>query len=501
MKLKENRIEDSDGDTFIEVESGTTDDDVIKFGSASSFPQVTIDNNKLNIVSNHNLILDEGTATIAEGWQYRFQNNTLRFGERTGTVWQSSLKGDNSMSGGKNLLVQGDNGVAFGMSNKIFLDFKNGMVCGFNNQIKEDNATSFGQNNISEGLNSTTFGFENVAKENVGLAFGRQSISSKIASTAWGESSAIGDVSTTWGNAIANGNSAAAWGLSESNGNYSIAWGHEVEAFSINEIALGTFNEEYTPSSSSQDKLFVVGNGESDMDRSTGFEILKDNSARYYDTLSLHSSIGSNVVLGLKEETNGTLFGFEFELDGQIDKLFLRSRNFSGNDAIRMTFDHSGRTGIGRTPTTNRMEINGNASKSVPGPFLGNSDKRLKENIQALNSQAILEKILQMEGVNYEWNDPFTKVKRPQGEQTGFIAQDLQEIWPENVSVDNMGYLQAAYGDLDPYFVSAFKAHQRKIDAIAIKNSWLLKAQSELLIRQEKMLDEISNLESWLDEN
>lgn len=69
-----------------------------------------------------------------------------------------------------------------------------------------------------------------------------------------------------------------------------------------------------------------------------------------------------------------------------------------------------------------------------------------------------------MQGVSYEWNDDKTDFRRPEGEQIGFIAQDLREIWPEKVSEDHLGYLQTAYGDYDPVIVEAIKALNEKLE-------------------------------------
>jgi len=61
-------------------------------------------------------------------------------------------------------------------------------------------------------------------------------------------------------------------------------------------------------------------------------------------------------------------------------------------------------------------------------------------------------------GANYEWNDNKTGIIRPQGQQLGFIAQDIQTLFPNKVKEDNLGYLQTAYGDYDPLFVESIKA-------------------------------------------
>ena len=105
------------------------------------------------------------------------------------------------------------------------------------------------------------------------------------------------------------------------------------------------------------------------------------------------------------------------------------------------------------------------ATKPVSGSWASNSDQRLKKNIKFLDSNEMLEKVKLMQGVNYEWNDDKTEFKRPEGEQIGFIAQDLQQIWPEKVSTDSQGYLVTAYGDYDPVIIEAIKALAEKIDA------------------------------------
>lgn len=104
-----------------------------------------------------------------------------------------------------------------------------------------------------------------------------------------------------------------------------------------------------------------------------------------------------------------------------------------------------------------------NAYKAGGGSWTANSDRRLKKNISHLDGSKSLEKLLQMRGVEFEWNDNVTKYQRPKGVQIGFIAQELQEVWPEKISEDEDGYLQTAYGDYDPIFVESIRALNDKI--------------------------------------
>ncbi len=74
---------------------------------------------------------------------------------------------------------------------------------------------------------------------------------------------------------------------------------------------------------------------------------------------SINSSVGNAELLVNTPATSTSSlklfeageFGFQFEYDGalNVDKLYLRSRGFSGNDAIRMTWLKNGKVGIGTT--------------------------------------------------------------------------------------------------------------------------------------------------------
>ena len=123
-----------------------------------------------------------------------------------------------------------------------------------------------------------------------------------------------------------------------------------------------------------------------------------------------------------------------------------------------LTFLTNGNVGIGRPPLTNLLEVEGDASKSSAGDWLANSDARLKKNISPLNSAEMLQKLLSLQGVTYEWNDDQTGSKRPEGIQYGFTAQNIQAVFPTLVEEDNLGYLQTAYGTYDAMTVEAIRA-------------------------------------------
>ena len=160
---------------------------------------------------------------------------------------------------------------------------------------------------------------------------------------------------------------------------------------------------------------------------------------------------------------------------------------FYTNNSSRLRINSAGLVGIGTVPSTNMLEVSGNASKATAGDWLANSDVRLKKNIQPLHSEMMLDKLLKLEGITYEWNDDTTEYTRPEGIQYGFTAQNIQQVFPSLVEEDNLGYLQTAYGTYDPMMVEAIRALDEKIKVLQAENVDL-HIQNELLKAEHMVL-------------
>ncbi|HIN99978.1 MAG TPA: hypothetical protein EYN07_12155, partial [Flavobacteriaceae bacterium] len=270
-----------------------------------------------------------------------------------------------------------------------------------------------GTSAVASGDGAVAFNYGNASGANAFAAIGGSA--SGIESVALQSSTASGNLSFSGGGlSTASGDNSFAFGSSASaNGDHSIALGNDVTALSYNETVFGFNSETYTPASTimsnANDRLFVVGNG--------------------------------NAATGIP----------------------------STNNAFTLLKD--GRTGIMRIPATNILEIEGNASKTTAGDWLANSDARLKKNIVTFSEEKALEKLLALRGVTYEWNDNQTGSQRPEGTQYGFIAQEIQEVFPENVEKDNLGFYQTAYGTYDALYVQSIKALHQKIETLEQENT------------------------------
>lgn len=187
--------------------------------------------------------------------------------------------------------------------------------------------------------------------------------------------------------------------------------------------------------------------------------------------------------------------GAYIHYDGQVNALFIGGHNTNSNstqdDSNQIIVKRSGGVGINVYPENHQLELDGVAYKNTGSFWQSTSDARLKTNIRTLDGRKMLEKVLSMRGVSYEWDDNYTGYSRPAGKQIGFTAQDLQKVWPEKVSVDKEGFLMTAYGDFDPVFVESIKELKNQIDQLR-KELLAEKAKSKVL---ESRLDvlEIKN--------
>lgn len=88
------------------------------------------------------------------------------------------------------------------------------------------------------------------------------------------------------------------------------------------------------------------------------------------------------------------------------------------------------------------------------------SDERLKDNIEII--QDPIEKIKQIKGVKFDWNNNTEK----EGTEIGVIAQDIEKILPELVVNRENGYKAVRYDKLVALLIEAIKDQQKQIDSL-----------------------------------
>lgn len=121
----------------------------------------------------------------------------------------------------------------------------------------------------------------------------------------------------------------------------------------------------------------------------------------------------------------------------------------------------------------NELEVHG--TLVVDGQFVNSSDKRLKTNIKKLDTQ--YEKLEQLETYTYNMlSDSAKAASEKQGadtikkckmkERIGFMAQEVQELFPDLVLEDEQGMLGIDYISMIPLLVEANKHKKAQLDEL-----------------------------------
>lgn len=142
------------------------------------------------------------------------------------------------------------------------------------------------RNSIASGTYSFAVNENTTASGQSASAFGVSTIASGQNSFALGNSTqAIGV------NALASGN------ITVATGDNALSFGNNTQALSFSEVAIGSYNSLYTPSSVSAfnaaDRAFVIGNGTGAGNRKDAFEVWKDGRVTINDSYTLPSVDGA----------------------------------------------------------------------------------------------------------------------------------------------------------------------------------------------------------------
>ena len=127
----------------------------------------------------------------------------------------------------------------------------------------------------------------------------------------------------------------------------------------------------------------------------------------------------------------------------------------------RLAIASNGNVGIGRSNPSYKLDVNGSVRLNN---IIYNSDGRFKANVAALTSS--LAAISSLRGVSYDFKQTQADYAFGAEKHIGFIAQEVQQVFPELVHPDADGYLGVDYVALIPVLVEAMKEQQAQIKAL-----------------------------------
>lgn len=292
------------------------------------------------------------------------------------------------------------------------------------------------------------------------------------------QGAAGGNNSTSNGtNALAFGNGALA------DGNESVALGEGTVAKAWGAMTVGAWNNVQDNSVASKaglkatDRIFQIGNGTAGNNLSNAVTVLRNGNVGIGNT-SLFPTHILDVGGRGRFRHNGYTAGIYFD-DSQNN-----AAGFAGMMTDNTVGFYIGNQWRIQAHINSGVNIIGNLG--VSGIVSQSSDRRLKRDFTHLSGS--LEKLTSLQGYHYYWKDK----QSDQSLQTGLIAQEVEELFPELVSVNSDGIKSLNYTGLIPHLIESIKDLQQqnavlrgeknqiadKLNALAAKVDQLLEVRS-----------------------
>lgn len=406
--------------------------------------------------------------------------SAFRVGTVEGNDWDASNVGTWSFASGYNTKASGIASTAMGVATTASGRVSTSM--GFSTTASEDYSTSMGYFTTASGDFSTSMGYYTTASGNFSTAMGKSTTASVDYSTTIGTYNIIqgtpGSIKSTdpifvVGNGLGEGdrNNAltlltnANLGINTSTPQHPLTfpnsvgdkislWGGNTNTTTTH-FGLGIQNYQlqiYTPSSADNivfgtgrsaafnEKVRFNGNGKVGIGINDPYQILDINGRVRIRNNGETSGIWMTNSSNNLSDAAGAFYGLFSDTEAGI---------FIGN-SWRFLINNSGNVTIGGTVT---------ASCGL----LVCSDLRYKKNITSLNNS--LSNLLKINGVRYNYRqNEFPDKNFSNNNQIGFIAQDIEKVFPEMVFADEKGYKSVDYARLTPVLVEALKEQNKRID-------------------------------------
>jgi hypothetical protein len=197
----------------------------------------------------------------------------------------------------------------------------------------------------------------------------------------------------------------------------------------------------------------------------------------------LHIDGGTNATLaaGSGYLTTGSANGFNLVIDN--NEIMARNNGLAANLIIQNVV--GGNVGIGSVNPMQKLHVVGNICYT--GTIGACSDFRYKKDFSAIDNP--LNNVLKMNGLHYYWKtEEFKDHDFTTSRQIGFIAQEVEKIFPELVLTDANGYKSVDYSRLTPILVEAMKEQNQQIESLKKENTSLKASIEERLGKMESLL-------------
>ncbi|MFC1475969.1 tail fiber domain-containing protein, partial [Candidatus Zixiibacteriota bacterium] len=363
------------------------------FQNTASDYYATVGGGQLNTASGVSATVGGGDTNTARGW-----SSTVSGGnENTASGSRSTVSGgsENTASGGYFPTIGG------GSENTASGGYGATIAGGSNNTASDNYATvGGGRNNKARGRFSTIGGGggpdSGPATSDSNSALGYLSaILGGRGNIAEGDKSCIGGGTR---NTASGANSVVPGGHeNEAAGTYSFAAGLRAKANHGGAFVWGDSTEADFSSTGTNQFLIRASGGVGIGTDSPSYKLDVVGSGDFNQSIYSRATDAGTTRFGLSNSVrHWTISNFN-------DGVFAIADETAA--ALRLVIDLTGKVGIGRSPTANALEVEGNASKTTAGSWLANSDMRIKTDVQPLSDALTI--IEQLRPVQFMYTEDY----------------------------------------------------------------------------------------------
>lgn len=245
--------------------------------------------------------------------------------------------------------------------------------------------------------------------------------------------------------------------------------GNDFSTFTSFELGMST-NHPLRLMTNSQERMRITASGSVGIGETSPGALLDVNAGAVVGTPAMRITQGDNHLL-LRHTTAAQAgsIGVNDVSDAQGRMNFQRRSGTGGFNFNLMSLFFA----------DNRMEYYGAAFKPGGGSWSTLSDRKLKKDIEPLAEA--LNRMLCLRGVSFEYKEPDLELMRT-GRHTGFVAQEVEKVFPEWVSETSEGTKAVTVQGFEALTVEAFRQLRAEKDAE-------IAALRERLERLECLLD------------
>jgi len=399
----------------------------------------------------------------------------------------STAIGDFSTAMGFNTDATGLHSMAMGANSTASGDSSTAL--GFNTDATGVYSMAMGVNNISEGRASFTMGSGNTAAGEYSMALGANNNANGPASVAFGQGNNAGDYAIVGGfnniasgarsfavgsNNSTSGDGAIAAGFSnECSQSYSVAFGSNNTSGGVNSFAIGA-NTQATGLNSVTFGLNTIANADNSLAGGRQSKATAIGAVAFGDVTVASGEFSVAAGFSTTAESYATLVVGQYNvLEGgttdswdPVDPLFI-----AGNGTSPAPFNRG-----------NAMILYKDGNMTIAGTLTQDSDERLKENIVKIDN--VLLDVLKINPIYYEFKN---KETHPSGKHIGFIAQEIEPLFPELVKSSSKGFLSVEYANMTAVLLQAIKEQQKIINDQNKKTEELESKLKLIMERLEKL--------------